>query len=316
LDRLDVAILRELTQAQLVLPGRPGVGPSTREVSRKLGLPPGTVRYRMKRMYTSGIIRGSSVFPNPNLLGVKAGAFTVDVSPLMRKAEVVDKLKQVEGVGFIHDFIGTLLWAVFMYDGEKDLQSKLAQMKEAVGSPGFCSSIPYPPCTVALTQPEAELVLRLLKRGFDSYPRLAKEMGVSVRTLQRRISKLVREGAVLSLPKVDYHAMSGSVPADLVVLFKDNEAARSSQSTILPIVGEYVILAALWDVIGMCSLVLPDVAAVTRIAESVRQVNGVSMARVEIVKDHIDQVVTLEGYLRRWMAGNGFEVAPLRAQQS
>ncbi len=115
LDTLDVAILREMTQAQMILPGRPGVTPSMREVARKVDLPAATVRYRIQRMYASGVIRGSSVFPNFNLLGLKGGAYTVDVSPLQDKSDVVRRLREIQGVISIHDFVGSLVWSVFAY---------------------------------------------------------------------------------------------------------------------------------------------------------------------------------------------------------
>ena len=78
----------------------------------------------------------------------------------------------------------------------------------------------------------------------------------------------------------------------------------------LPLIGEHVVLAALWDVVGMCSMVLPNVAAVGEVAKKVRGVRGVSMARVEIVREHVDRVQTLQGPLLRWMRAEGFTVPP------
>lgn len=311
MDRVDVAILREMTQGQLILPGRPGITPSNREISRKLGLPPGTIWYRIKRLYASGIIKGSWVSPNPSLLGLSMRAFTVDVPPLLDKAKVIEGLRRVDGVVSAHDFVGSLLWVTFVYESEEALGIKLKQIREIAGAEGIHSSIPYPPCTASLTKSEAELILRLLKGGFDSYGSLAREMGITVRTLERRFSKLVKEGSIISLPKVDYKAMTGCVPADLLVLFENPEAARASPRTVLPLIGDRVILAALWDVVGMCSMVLPDVASVTEVAEKIRRLDGVSMARVEIVRDHIDQMGILEGYIERWMLSKGLKVSAL-----
>ena len=316
MDRIDIAILREMTQARLILPGRPGLTPSNRAISRRLGLPPGTVRYRIRQLYGSGVVGGSSVFPNPNLLGLRVKAFTVDASPQLDKADVIEKMKLVEGVISAHDFVGSLLWAVFFYEDERALAARLKQLREIAGAEGILSSIPYPPCTASLTTPEAELILRLLKGGFDSYSGLGRETGVTVRTLERRLSKLVMEGAVLSLPKIDYAAIVGCVPADLLVLFESPEAAKASPNTVLPLVGEHVVLAALWDVAGMCSMLLPNVAAVGEVAGKVKGVRGVSMARVEIVRDHIEQFQAFEGPLVRWMQKKGFKVAPLQAQRA
>lgn len=124
-------------------------------------------------------------------------------------------MKQVDGVGFIHDFVGSLLWAVFFYEDGRALSGRLERLREIAGAEGMFSHIPFPPCRASLTRPEFSLVLDLLEHGMESYGSLAKRHGVSVRTLQRRLSKLVREAAVVSVPRVDYRAIRGSVPADL-----------------------------------------------------------------------------------------------------
>ena len=47
MDKIDVAIIRELNQGGLILPGKPGFSPSYRDVSRRLGISLGTVRNRI-----------------------------------------------------------------------------------------------------------------------------------------------------------------------------------------------------------------------------------------------------------------------------
>ena len=310
LDAIDVAILRELTQAGLILPGRPGVTPSNREISRKLKLPPGTVRYRIRKMYSSGAIRGSTIFPNPSMLGLRYGAYVLDVSPQLDKADAVKRLLQVEGAIYMHDFVGSLVWVGFAYGDDRDLDGKLSQMSEIAESEGIFSRIPYPPATGKLTRPEAELVLRLLKGGFESYGSLARELNVSVRTLQRRMSKIVKHGTVFCLPRVDYPAMKHCVPADLHIVFKDNEAVTTSGRRIIPLLGDSLVFAALWDTLGMCSLILPNVGTMAGIVEKVKKVDGVTAARIDIVREHVDQARELEGRLEKWMEEKGFRRAP------
>jgi DNA-binding Lrp family transcriptional regulator len=257
----------------------------------------------------SGVLRGSSLLVNPNLLGLKYGALNIDVSPRLNKPDVISRLKGVEGVLYIHDFVGSFLWAGFAYEDDSALADKLKLMEEEAGSEGAFSRIPYPPSTAALTRPEAELVLRLLRGRFESYGELAKELGISVRTLQRRLSRLTGEGTLFSLPSIDYRAITGSVPADLLVFFRDAEAARGSAERILAIVGDRLVFAALWDVVGMCSMILPSLAPMNDISEQVRQVDGVKATRVEIVRERIDQASVLGAYVEKWMKSKGFEAS-------
>ena len=228
LDALDTAILRELMQARLVLPARPGINPSFREMARKLGVPHGTLRYRIRRFYSSGVITGSSVFPNPNLLGLKSGACTMDVSPLLQKEEVVKELQHVENVVFVHNFVGSLVWATFTYDSEESLQKRLAAMREIAGVEGLFSQIPFPPCSVEPSRAEAEFLLYLTSNGFSTDAEAAKKLGVSAKTVQRRLSRLVDGNALLSLPRLNYSALKDCVPADLLILFRNQDAVRNS----------------------------------------------------------------------------------------
>jgi DNA-binding Lrp family transcriptional regulator len=305
-----------MTQARLVIPGRPGISPSYRELAKKLKVPNTTVRNRIRRMYSDGILLGSSVFPNPNLLGLKSSAYTMDVSPMVQKSEAVEKLKHVSGASFIHDFLGTLVWVVFIYDSEAAMKKSIDQMKEIALTDGVLSNIPYPPCSIELTKPDAELILYLSKHGFSSDRDLAKALGISTRTVQRRLTNLVNGGALISLAKVNYSAMKECVPADLLILFRSLEDALGSEKRILPILGDRVILASLWDVVGMCSLILSDVSAVTDLANKIKQVEGVAVARVEIVKDHIDMTGAYTGYLEKWIAEKGYLKKSIGEEQS
>jgi DNA-binding Lrp family transcriptional regulator len=299
----------------MVLPGRPGIRPSDRKMAKLLNIPPATLRYRIRRMYSSGILKGSIMFPNPNLLGLKYGAYTLDISDLPQKPEIVRKLKLVDGAYMIHDFVGSLVWVTFLYEGDLELPKKLDLMKEIAGVQGIFSTIPYPPCTASLTRVDAELLLHLAKHGLPTAGELAKKLGASVRTVERRLSKLVGEGALLSLPSVNYRAITDCVPADLLVFFKDLDAARAAQRNILSLLGDQLILAALWDVVGMCSLMLPNVSAATELVDRVKLFEGVVAARIDIVKDHIDLTTTFRKYLERWMVSKGFLKAPPKLEE-
>jgi DNA-binding Lrp family transcriptional regulator len=306
MDSLDIALLRELTQGGRILPGRPGPPPSYREIARSLGISPATAHNRVSAMYEQGVLTGSSVFPNPNLLGLRAGACTMEISPSKNKYEAIAKLKLVDGVGFIHNFLGTGAWTVFVYENEKDLKDKLGRFEEISGSKGTFSNIPYPPCArYSFSQFDSKLILEVSKKGLGKYADIAKDLGVSSRTLIRRLSRLVMERAILSLPKVDYRAMTGCVPADLLVFFESNEVRAKAEPEIVQIVKEYLVLAGLFDIVGMCSLIIPKVSIANVLAEKVRQIEGVNRAWVGVVEEHIDQVEVFGNYVERMLATQG-----------
>ena len=104
---------------------------------------------------------------------------------------------------------------------------------------------------------------------------------------------------ILSVPKLDYTAIEGCVPADLLVFFEDDKARAEGVTKVLAIVIDHLLLAAMYDVVGMCSLVLPNVALTSELATRVKQINGVKDAWAEIVSEHIMEGKPFLRYLER-----------------
>jgi DNA-binding Lrp family transcriptional regulator len=303
MDGLDVRILRELTQSNSVYPARPGLGASFRSIARTLSVSPGTVRNRVRRMTGSGVLTGSSVYANPNLLGLEVGAYAVEVSPRRKKREVVDRLRGLEGVLFLQNFRGGLLGVVLAYPDERARERAIGAVHRITGAPpGVSSRVSYPPCHVTLTRSEWKLVARLVRGPFSTYAALAGELGVSVRTVKRQLAKLVHARAVLSVPTMDYRALSGCIPVDLLVAYASPSARHDAERKVLGLVGDRMIFAGIWADFGMYSLILPKVSAATQIADEVSRLPGVGMSRVEIVDEHIDQVHTLWKHVDRQVA--------------
>jgi len=304
MDELDARILRELTQATRALPARPGFRASNRAIARTLQVSPGTVRNRIHRMSAEGVLTGWSVYANPNLLGLEPAAYAVEVSPGRKKGEVVERLRALEEVYFIQNFRGNLVGLAFVFPDEESRAKTVATVQAITGARGgIFSRVHYPPCSVTLTPPEWRLLSRLTRGRLSTYAALARELGASVRTIKRRVTKLVRGRAILSVPTLDYRALSGCVPVDLVVAFTSPATRHEAERRILTLVGNGLIFAGSWADLGLFSLLLPSVGTATRLADEVPRIPGVRMARVEIVEDHIDQLSALHRYVdRQWAA--------------
>ena len=301
MDKIDVAIIRELTQGGLILPGKPGVTPSYREVAKKVMIPFGTVRNRINTMYKLGVLKGSSLYPNPNLFGLMAAAYTTHVPAELDKAQVFQKLKEFEGLLSAHDFLGRMAWITFVFRDEQDLNKKLAALKMIAGPDGTLSRIPFPPCPSSLSQSEALLMLQLSTKELVSFARLAKSLNMSTRSLLRKMTKFAQENMILSIPKIDYSAMAGTVPADLLVFFADDRARTAAEPKVLELVKDYLVFGALFDVVGMCSVILPNAVLLKQISERVRQIDGVRQSYIEVVVEHVHRPKFLIECLERYI---------------
>ncbi len=300
MDALDVAILRELSQSNTMLPAKVGLEASYWEMARKLGYSRGTVRNRVKKLYASGVLRGSSVYLNPSLLGLSGASYAFDVSPSRQKSEVIEQLKLMDSIHSVHNFRGSLIGIHLVYENEADLKKLVDQLLEVSGaSEGLLSRVPYPPCKTTLDKSEFSLIRALLQHGFRSYAELSRELGVSVRTLERKLAKLLSVGAILSLPTLNYRAIDAGVPADIIVVFEKRESKVEAEKKILLIVGEYLVFFGNTEEYVVFNLVLPNLAKVNELTFKVKQVEGVKTARSELVEEHLDLTVNLRNCLER-----------------
>lgn len=300
LDGLDVRIIRELTQAQTLLAGRPGLAGSYREVARKVGLPPSTVRSRIQRMYRTGVLRGSSHYPNPTLLGLRVGAYTFEVAPTLRKRDVVERLKLLEGTWFLQNFSSGLVGLVFVYNEDETADRKLADIDRIAGAiPWRFADLPFPPSALVLSPTDRALIARLVRGNVATYDGLARDTGLSVRTIKRKLGRLTREMALFSLPTMDYRAVRGAVPADIVVAYSSPIKRAESEARILRLLREYVVYAGIWSSYSLYSMILPRVSMLTEVVEQVGRVSGVESLRSGFVDEHIDQSSIFGRYLER-----------------
>ena len=291
MDHLDIRILRQLSQAHTVWPAKPGLVSSYRGIARQLGASPGTVRNRIRGMVRTGFLREMQVYVNPTVLGLSSGSYAVEVPPDRSKAGVIDRLGQVEGVVFFENFHGTLLGIGLTYPDDHGLQRTLAQIDGIVGSTGVFSRVEHPPSSASLAPSEWTLVARLMRGRFLTYPQLARENGLSVRTLKRRLARLVAVGAILTFPRMDYRALLGGVTADLLVSYGDAGARPETRSRILRRVEEWLIFAGVWEDFEVYRLILPNVPLATHLAEEVGRMEEVRLVRAELVDgvaDHFD----------------------------
>jgi hypothetical protein len=106
----------------------------------------------------------------------------------------------------------------------------------------------------------------------------------------------LKANAILSGPTLDYKAISGANPANLVVAFDDSTSKERSDKVILQLVDDYMVFAGVGEKFVVYNLVLPKMGMATDLANSVGRIEGIELARAELVDEHIDLTKGLENY--------------------
>lgn len=300
LDELDIQILRALMQGRTMLPSRPGLGLSFRAIAKSLAVSEGTIRNRIETMSSSGLIRGSTVFVNPKLLGLTCGTYGFQVSEKFEKKKVIEQLKLVEGMVIIQNHHGSYLGLAFMYENDDALQKKIALIKSIGGSEGgLLDEMLFPTCNISLTKTEWRVISYLVKMKFQSYKKLGEDIGLSERTMNRIISRLIDVNAIFSVPTLNLKAIKGGVAADLVAFFASPEARCEAEAEILELIDNYMFYAGIWKEEGVYNLILPNAAVATELHERVQHIEGVGLSLMELVDERIDQTEILGNYVRK-----------------
>lgn len=254
-------------------------------------------------MTSSGIVSGATVFLNPTILGLTFGAYGLQVSDQVVKKQVIEQLKLFEGMVVIQNHHGNFLGILFLYEGEQELKKRLALINSIAGSEvGFFSEMPFPKCDVPLGVMDWRIISLLVKGQFQSYKQLASYLNVSMRTINRKLSKLIDSRAIFTVPILDFRPIKGNVPADLIVFFSSPEARQEAEAKILKLVDHYMFYAGFLKEMGLYNLILPNALTATEIYEQASKVDGVTMVIVELVDERIYQTEILSNYVARRIA--------------
>lgn len=284
LDELDLKIIRELGS-----PTSPrwNVRPWYSDIARKLGVDEETVRLRVKRVRERGAFPRWQLMINPRVLGCEAVSLELEVDAEDRKARTITQLRLLDGVTKIHDYRGAGL-QVTLYSEEGEPLSRRVRLIESIcgshSSAQWTSRFPAP--TVRMTRTDWRVVNALREDAGRKLPEVATSLGLSTRTVQRRLSKMQEGKAVFLSGAPSVGAMVGLLCC-FVVFCPDPYAKRSVDATIrsgFSRVGHIDSSPEAYSILGMpCENLADADTALGRL----RAMNGVADATMRIVREVI-----------------------------
>lgn len=234
MDRLDLRILQTMG---FVLWGREPIGfdaLSTGYIADQVGTTSETVRKRVRDMEDQGIIEGYQVYPSFDQLDLAGRAAVFRVPDPDEKASVYERLGLLDGVLDVTDFHGSRLLVGLAYatPGERDRRLRLLVRETGDEDPRiFTGPGPEPP-ERRLTNLDWRIVQALRGQADRSFSEIADEVGVSTRTVKRRIDRMTDEDSLYVAPLVDPGKIPGLVPFDLYVELDEDADERDRNQLI------------------------------------------------------------------------------------
>ena len=269
-----------------VPPGSPMVRKSFRSIAKDLGVDQGTIRSRMKKLQEQRVLRGWYLGISPAVTGQSVVNAWFEVEGGREKAALIEELLSVAGVERVCSYLGPRISLVLLHRDEKDLETCIGRIsKLARRSRLFHAQGAAPRNHQSLTQTDEAIIGSLQEDPWKPYSVVARELGISARTVKRRVTRLSEAGAIYMLPDVDLKVLQGIIPVELVVSYGEDGRRAEVNAWIASKIRDDLVFSRISDWHAYFALMVPNVSAVEELESSVRKLDGVSEAHTAVVQD-------------------------------
>jgi DNA-binding Lrp family transcriptional regulator len=287
-DNLYSKILRELySPAWLRNSGRE----SYALVAKKLGIDNQTVRSTVGRMQKSGFLKGWSISLNPHTLGMRCGSILVRAGEWATpsKDKVISQLRDVEGLVAIFSFLDDPGFRLVFYyedDGDFERRTRLISSICGVSKPYASWKIPFPPCRMKLKKTDWQIVRSLLKDSRKRVSQISKEIGVSTRTVKRRLDAMTFDNSFFANPIVDVKKVDGFLYH--FVISYDNEKDKATADGLLRrSLGGIIFVDTNAESYTVVASICQNISEASQISDWLRAQHGVREVTVRVFEEII-----------------------------
>jgi DNA-binding Lrp family transcriptional regulator len=234
-DEVDLAILRELGREQAAGVGNLDPRLSLNEVARRAELPPSTVSKRVRDWEESGLLAGRSTWPNPALFDANLVALSVHAPGLRERPRLVEDLGLVDGVLLVLEHVEPWLGVLMAHEDEPVLDRRLRLIERIAGvvEVGEVIDLDWPVDVDKVSDLQWRLIEELFEDPAADLHEIADRVGVSTRTVTRKLQPLVEGDALWSVFELDFRRWTGGCLVRLLASVED----EVDRSTVLDTVG-------------------------------------------------------------------------------
>lgn len=282
-DTIDLRIMKEIGTPQSM---QWNVRESYSSIAKRVGVDEETVRKRIKRQEKLGAIQGWRAVIHPNLVECVDAYIDLEVSNAERKEEIVSQLKLLDGIIAITNFEGKGLFVMFYAEPGEGLSRKVQLICSICGTPDFTMLDSYlPPCDLKLSGTDWKIIWAIRDDPRKNLSDVAKEAGVTTRTVNRRLTLLTERRAFFLMGLPNFRQLVGTT-GNFLIFFSDGEKRSSAAKKIISRF-ENTAFAAVTQSVLMCNIFFHNLSEAEQAYEWIKRLEGVGKARMRIMKDLI-----------------------------
>ncbi|MGA2664130.1 MAG: Lrp/AsnC family transcriptional regulator [Nitrososphaerales archaeon] len=286
MDKVELGILKELLVNNGVPPGTRVLRKSFRSMAKDLGVDQGTIRSRIKKFQEQGVLRGWYLGNSPGITGQSVIYAWLRVEPEAGKEEVIEKLLSVENIERVCNYFGPKVSLILLHKNESNPDSALERLASLTGlgeSVHLQAAVRVPPYEIKRT--DAALIDVLRRDPWIPDSVAAKAVGISAKSVKRRVTGLSEDGVIYTLPIIDLKALQGIIPMELAVDYASLESRAEVNGLIVSRVRENLVFSNYTGPYGYFALAVPNISQVELITRWVRRLKGVRDARSDALQD-------------------------------
>jgi DNA-binding Lrp family transcriptional regulator len=288
-DDLDIRLMREIASPASY---RWDVTESLSSMARKLGVDEETVRRRLKRAQLSGLLGGFHLIPNPHLLGRDAVEVDLEVAGEDKDA-AISQLELVDGVILVVDFHGKALRVMIYYQNEEESARKIRLVSAICRSETEVHwQDPFPPCGLEMRDTDWRILKALRRDARKSLLEVGKEVGVSVRTVRRRLSLMTEGNAFYLLPLPSFDKLA-SVLCNFRVYCPDERQKKAVDGQIRSRLGRMVFSKTTAKEFSVFSVLCDNIAEAELTRRWIEGLRGVGAVKSGFSKE----LIVVDGWL-------------------
>ncbi|MBW3584238.1 MAG: Lrp/AsnC family transcriptional regulator [Euryarchaeota archaeon] len=210
MDGVDVAIIRAMGTRPAGRRPKPLQTLQPAHIAQVTGLAVNTVKERLSRLDKEGVIAGYTAVPNLRHLGLYAAALYLEFDDERSKEAAVEEARAMDGILELNDFMGHGLCADLAFCDDADRADKIARLRRhTTGELQEFYAWDAPSVPRPLTALDWRIIQALRAHPRAGAPQLAARVGVSSRTVKRRLARMADEGSIFLAPVMDPSKANG-----------------------------------------------------------------------------------------------------------
>lgn len=277
------------------------------ELAKRVGVDEKTVRARLARMQESGLLDGYDLFPNLRLFGLQEGVLYYFAMDPEEKETAFATLGKTRRVTLVHDFFKGPFCVVYAYPQE-DPARRHEEIDALMGRKGEFVLEANPPQVPEAPSPlDWRIMAALRHEALLPAVELADRLGVTTRTIRRRLDRLADNHAYYVFPRLDPTKGDGLLFVSASA-WPDAQDRASTVRRVREVVAPHRFLEVdAGEGVYYATLAVRSPTEAERIQRSLQRTEGVERAEVNLLQRAID----LSDWMDRELAErSGAEILP------